>query len=128
MSDTTTQGIRIVAAATYEAERSAPRSGEYLFSYRIRIANVGDAPAQLLSRRWVITDERGEVTRVEGPGVVGETPLLAPGEAFEYQSFCPLPTPMGVMEGHYTMLRADTGERFEARIDPFTLAAPGAVN
>lgn len=128
MSDTTTRGIRIVAMPTYEPERSAPLAGQYFFSYRIRIENVGEAAAQLLSRLWIITDERGETTRVEGPGVVGETPVLAPGESFEYQSFCPLPTPMGVMEGHYVMAEVATGERFTARIDPFTLAAPGAVN
>lgn len=128
MSDTTTRGIRIVAVSTYEAERSAPLAGQYFFSYRIRIENRGDESAQLLSRLWIITDGKGEETRVEGPGVVGESPLLAPGDAFEYQSFCPLPTPVGVMQGHYVMLRPATGERFEARIDPFTLAAPGAVN
>ena len=69
-----------------------------------------------------------DADRGPGPGVVGETPVLAPGESFEYESFCPLPTPMGVMQGHYVMLRPANGERFEARIDPFTLAAPGAVN
>jgi ApaG protein len=128
LSDTTTHGIRIVAIATYEEARSSPAAGQFFFSYRIRIENVGEATAQLLSRLWIITDERGEETRVEGPGVVGETPVLAPGESFEYESFCPLPTPMGVMQGHYVMQRPATGERFEARIDPFTLAAPGAVN
>jgi ApaG protein len=128
LSDTTTHGIRIVAVASYEPERSSPAARQYFFSYRIRIENVGAETAQLLSRHWIITDERGEETRVEGPGVVGESPALAPGESFEYESFCPLPTPMGVMQGHYVMQRAATGERFEARIDPFTLAAPGAVN
>jgi ApaG protein len=128
LSDTTTRGIRIVAVSTYEAERSAPLAQQYFFSYRIRIENVGDETAQLLSRLWIITDERGETTRVEGPGVVGETPVLAPGDAFEYESFCPLPTSMGVMEGHYVMQVVPGGDRFEARIDPFTLAAPGAVN
>jgi len=127
LSETTTRGIRIVARSTYEAEHSAPAESRWFFSYRIRIENVGRETAQLLSRLWRITDDRGEETRVEGPGVVGETPVLAPGEWFEYTSFCPLPTPMGVMEGHYVMELA-TGERFEARIAPFTLAAPGAVN
>jgi ApaG protein len=128
LSDTTTRGIRIVARSRYEEERSEPAQGYYFFSYRIRIENLGETTAQLLSRLWVITDDRGEVTRVEGPGVVGETPVLAPGEAFEYTSFCPLPTPVGTMEGHYVMALLPGGERFEARIDTFTLAVPGAVN
>lgn len=128
MSDTTTRGIRIVARSEYEPERSSPREGQYFFSYRIRIANLGDAAAQLLSRRWIITDDEGKVQKVEGPGVVGETPVLEPGESFEYASFCPLETPVGTMEGHYVMRVVGTDERFEARIDPFTLAVPGAVN
>jgi ApaG protein len=128
LSDTTTRGIRIVAVSTYEPERSAPGEGYFFFSYRIRIENEGEAAVQLLSRRWIITDDRGEVTRVEGPGVVGETPLLQPDEAFEYTSFCPLPTQVGTMEGHFVMLLPGTGERFEALISPFTLAVPGAVN
>jgi ApaG protein len=128
LSDTTTRGIRIVAVSEYEPERSSPAEGYYFFSYRIRIENHGEAAAQLLSRLWMVTDDRGEVTRIEGPGVVGETPLLQPGERFEYTSFCPLPTQVGTMEGHYVMLLPATGERFEARIAPFTLAVPGAVN
>ena len=112
----------------YEPGRSAPGEGHYFFSYRVRIANQGGATAQLLSRLWIISDDYGRERRVEGPGVVGETPVLAPGEAFEYQSFCPLPTPFGEMRGHYLMKLVDTGERFEAHIDPFPLAAPGTVN
>ncbi|MFN7942249.1 MAG: Co2+/Mg2+ efflux protein ApaG [Thermoanaerobaculia bacterium] len=128
MNETTTRGIRIVARATYEPLRSAPEHGDYFFSYRVRIENLGSETAQLLSRLWIITDDRGKVTRVEGPGVVGETPVLAPGEAFEYTSFCPLPTPVGVMQGHYVMELVASGARFEAAIAPFTLAVPGAVN
>jgi ApaG protein len=128
LSDTTTRGIRIVAVSEYEPERSSPAESYYFFSYRIRIENHGEAAAQLLSRLWIVTDDRGEVTRIEGPGVVGETPLLQPGVSFEYTSFCPLPTAVGTMEGHYVMLLSATGERFEARIAPFTLAVPGAVN
>jgi ApaG protein len=128
LNETTTRGIRIAARATYEPLRSAPEHSDYFFSYRVRIENVGSETAQLLSRLWIITDDRGKVTRVEGPGVVGETPVLAPGEAFEYTSFCPLPTPVGVMQGHYVMELVATGARFEAAIAPFTLAVPGAVN
>jgi len=128
VSDTTTRGIRIEAESTYEEERSSPAERYYFFSYRVRISNVGDETAQLLSRVWLVTDADGEVQRVEGPGVVGETPLLAPGEAFEYTSFCPLRTPFGTMEGHYVMEVAGTGERFDATIAPFTLAVPGTIN
>ena len=127
-SDTTTRGIRVRVRSAYEAERSSPRERYWFFSYRVRITNEGGETAQLLSRLWVITDGHGRVERVEGPGVVGETPVLAPGESFEYGSFCPLTTPIGTMEGHYVMEVAASGERFEARIDPFTLAAPGAIN
>lgn len=128
MSDTTTRGIRIEVESEYEAERSSPAESYFFFSYHVRISNVGEETAQLISRLWIITDADGEVQRVEGPGVVGETPLLAPGAAFEYASFCPLKTAVGAMEGHYVMEVAESGERFEARIDPFTLAVPGAVN
>lgn len=128
MSDTTTRGIRIEVESRYEEERSSPAERYYFFSYRVRISNVGGETARLLSRVWVITDEDGEVQRVEGPGVVGETPTLAPGESFEYTSFCPLRTAFGTMEGHYVMEVAGSGECFEARIAPFTLAVPGTIN
>ncbi|MCU1227751.1 MAG: uncharacterized protein JWO97_635 [Acidobacteria bacterium] len=127
MSDTTTRGIRIVVESFYVEERSEPRESYFFFAYRVRITNAGTEPAQLLSREWVITDSDGNTERVEGPGVVGEKPLLAVGEAFEYTSFCPLRTSMGSMEGGYTM-RTESGETFVARIDPFTLAVPSVVN
>ena len=91
------------------------------------IANVGEETAQLQSRRWVITDGNGEVQVVEGPGVVGEQPVLEPGMAFEYTSYCPLTTTFGTMHGHYVMVRPD-GESFAAEIAPFMLAVPNAVN
>ncbi|MGH7858078.1 MAG: Co2+/Mg2+ efflux protein ApaG [Candidatus Binatia bacterium] len=128
MSDTITRGIRIEVRSEYDALRSSPRDHHFFFAYHVRISNEGEETAQLLSRLWIITDAEGDVERVEGPGVVGETPLLAPGDAFEYTSFCPLTTPVGTMEGHYVMEVAATGERFEAEIGRFTLAAPGAVN
>lgn len=128
MSDTTTRGIRIEVESEYEPERSSPSDQYYFFSYHVRISNLGESTVQLLSRLWIITDADGEVQRVEGPGVVGEKPLLAARGAFEYSSFATLRTPVGAMEGHYVMEVALTGERFEARIAPFTLAVPGAVN
>jgi ApaG protein len=127
-SDTLTRGVRVVARSRYEPERSLPGEGQYFFSYRIRIENHGPETVQLLSRFWLVTDDEGHEQRVEGPGVVGETPVLAAGETFEYASFCPLETAVGTMEGNYVMKVVGTGERFEARISPFTLAVPGAIN
>jgi len=127
MSDATTNGIRVQAQPSYIPERSDPSEGSYFFAYRIRISNGGDETVQLLSRHWIITDGNGHVEEVEGPGVVGETPVLAPGVAFEYTSFCPLPTPFGTMEGTYTMRNA-AGAEFEVAIGQFSLIAPQAVN
>ena len=127
MSDTTTRGIRVEVESVYVEERSEPREHYYFFAYRVRISNVGSETAQLVSREWIITDSDGNVERVEGPGVVGEQPLLQPGEAFEYTSFCPLRTSVGSMQGAYFM-RTNAGETFKAEIAPFTLAVPGDVN
>jgi ApaG protein len=126
-SDTTTRGIRIQVQSYYDEERSSPQESYYFFAYRVRISNVGGETAQLLSREWIITDGNGDTQRVQGPGVVGEQPVLAPGEEFEYTSFCPLPTPVGAMHGTYLMALSN-GERFEAEIAPFSLAVPHAVN
>jgi ApaG protein len=127
MSDTTTRGIRVQVASFYDAERSAPQESYYFFAYQVRISNVGTERAQLISREWIITDANGEVQNVQGPGVVGEQPVLAPGEFFEYTSFCPLTTPVGTMQGSYRMM-VDNGESFDATIAPFSLAVPNAVN
>jgi ApaG protein len=127
MSDTTTRGIRVQVRSEYIPERSSPRDGNYLFQYHVRISNVGSDTAQLISREWIITSADGEVERVKGPGVVGEQPVLQPGTAFEYTSFCPLKTQVGAMQGTYQMVTAD-GERFDAIIAPFTLAAPNALH
>jgi len=127
MSDTTTRGIRVEVESAYVHERSEPRERYFFFSYRVRISNTGSETAQLISREWVITDWDGNVEKVEGPGVVGEQPVLEPGEAFEYTSFCPLRTSVGSMQGAYVM-RTPAGEDFRADIAPFTLAVPGVVN
>lgn len=127
MSVTTTRGIRIEVESLYVEERSDPGEEYFFFAYHVRISNVGDEAAQLLSREWIITDSDGRVEEVRGAGVVGEQPLLEPGETFEYTSFCPLRTSVGSMHGHYTM-RSAGGEMFDARIEPFTLAVPGVVN
>jgi ApaG protein len=127
MSDTTTRGIRVQVTSSYLPERSSPRDCQYLFAYHIRISNVGAETAQLVSREWIITSADGEVERVKGPGVVGEQPVLTPGSSFEYTSYCPLKTSVGSMQGSYQMMTAD-GEKFEAQIAPFTLAAPHALH
>src|SRR5947209_12575417 len=103
MSDATTRGIRIEVESEYVDERSEPREHYYFYAYHVRISNVGTDTAQLLSREWVITDGDGNTERVAGPGVVGEQPVLGPGQAFEYSSFCPLRTNFGLMQGSYTM-------------------------
>ena len=111
----------------YMPERSAPKEGQYLFEYHVRISNVGSETAQLISREWIITNADGEVERVKGPGVIGEQPTLTPGSSFEYRSFCPLKTSVGSMHGSYQMVTAQ-GDRFDATIAPFTLAVPNALN
>jgi ApaG protein len=126
-SEAKTRGVRVVVRSAFVPERSSPSEDNYFFAYRIRIANEGDETAQLLSREWIITDAGGNVEVVRGEGVVGEQPVLDPGAAFEYESFCPLPTPTGSMEGKYTMITS-RGEVFEARIAPFALFALHSVN
>jgi ApaG protein len=127
MSDTTTRGIRVQVQSAYVEERSEPRESYFFFSYHVTISNAGDETAQLLSREWIITDSDGNSERVQGPGVVGDQPVLHPGESYEYTSFCPLRTSMGSMQGSYTM-QTEGGEKFDAAIAPFTLAVPGVVN
>lgn len=127
MSDTTTQGIRVQVESFYVPERSEPEASFFFFAYTVTISNTGGETAQLISREWVITDSDGNEEKVVGPGVVGEQPVLASGESFEYTSYCPLRTSVGSMHGHYVM-RTARGEAFQARIDPFTLAVPGVLN
>lgn len=127
MSDTTTRGIRIQVTSSYLSEGSSPRESHYLFAYHVRISNVGSETAQLVSREWIITNAEGEVERVKGPGVVGELPVLQPGASFEYTSYCPLKTPVGSMHGSYQMV-TPSGEKFDAQIALFTLAAPHALH
>lgn len=128
MSDTITRGVRVQVAPRYHAERSDPTRRYWFFSYEIRISNEGSERVQLVSRHWVVTDATGREQHVRGPGVVGETPVLDPGETFSYTSFCPMPTSMGAMEGSFQMVVSASGERFDARIDPFVLEDPSTVN
>ena len=126
-SEATTNGVQVEAAARFSAEHSAPHLAQWFFLYTIRITNLSDETVQLVARHWVITDATGKVEEVRGPGVVGEQPVLEPGEAFEYTSGCPLQTPFGFMRGRYEMLAPAGGRRFEAEVAPFELRQPSSV-
>jgi ApaG protein len=127
VSDTMTNGIRVRVKTRYLPERSTPVDKQFWFAYDIRVSNEGQETAQLISRHWVITNSDGEQREVRGPGVVGEQPVLTPGTAFDYTSYCDLTTSVGSMHGSYTMV-TPVGDTFEAAIGPFTLAVPHALN
>lgn len=127
MSTALTDGIKVSVQAAYLPEQSSPKSHRYVFAYTVTIANRGGAAVQLRSRHWVITDGEGKVEEVRGPGVVGQQPLLEPGDHFEYTSGCVLGTPRGEMRGTYQMHRPD-GTSFAATIAPFALALPLSLN
>ena len=127
MTSTPHPEIAIEAVAEFLAEQSDPAEDRYVFAYRITIRNQSRQPAQLISRHWIITDGNGAVEEVRGIGVIGEQPLLQPGESFQYQSGCVLKTPVGTMEGSYQM-SGDDGQRFDAPIPPFVLAMPRALH
>ena len=116
----TTEGIRISAQPFFLAEQSGTELGQFVFSYHVRIENLGDRTAQLVWRHWFIHDPIGGDQEVEGEGVVGQQPRLEPGETFEYQSFCVLQSPEGHMEGNYQFARPD-GTTFRAAIPRFLL-------
>jgi len=126
-SEAVTHSIRVRVEAEYSAERSSPASQQWFFLYKVTISNEGDATVQLMTRHWVITDGNNHVEEVKGPGVVGEQPVLAPGESFTYTSGSRLPTPNGMMEGTYQMVTRG-GNPFDARIAPFTLSEPFTVH
>ena len=121
-----TEGVLIEVKSAFVPERSQPEDGEYFFAYTVRITNSGTQTVQLLSRHWVISDASGRVEEVRGAGVVGQQPILQPGQSFQYTSACPLSTPWGEMRGTYQMVR-DDGTAFDARIAPFELAIPTAA-
>ena len=126
-SHAVTEGIEVTIRAGYVESQSNPEESTYFFAYEVTIENVGDTDAQLVSRHWIVTDGTGEERHVRGAGVVGEQPLLEPGEVFQYTSFCPLETPVGSMLGSYRFKRAD-GTFFDAIVAPFTLAMPNMLN
>jgi ApaG protein len=121
-----TEGITVRVAVNFLPEQSRIEVGKWFWVYHIRIENGSDEVVQLLTRHWRITDGRGMVNFVEGEGVVGEQPLLQPGQSHDYVSGCPLTTPMGSMEGHYTFVRR-SGDAFNVAIPFFPLAAPATA-
>ena len=127
MDETADYSLEIQIATQFLDEESVPEQDRYVFAYTIRIRNLGRLPAQLLARHWIITDGNDKTQEVHGQGVIGEKPLLAPGEAFRYTSGCVLATPVGTMHGSYQMVAADD-HRFEASIAPFMLAAPRVLH
>jgi len=123
MYQATTESIRVRVEPQFLPERSDPDRNVYFWAYRIEIANEGRSPAQLLSRYWRIIDANGHMEEVRGPGVVGEQPVLEPGETFVYTSGVPLATTSGLMSGSYTMVD-DTGRTFDVEVPAFSLDTP----
>lgn len=121
-----TRDLVVRVAVSFLPEQSEPSRGHYFWAYHIRIENLGSQPVQLMTRHWTITDGRGARHEVRGEGVVGEQPVIEPGQSYDYVSGCPLHTPTGAMEGTYHMVAGD-GSSFDARIPRFPLTAPAVA-
>ena len=119
--------FRVDVQPRFLPEQSVPDQHVWTFAYTITVTNTGEVPAQLISRHWIITNELGEIEEVKGLGVVGQQPLLKPGESFEYTSGASIPTAVGTMRGTYQM-RAEDGQTFDATIPPFTLSVPRTLH
>jgi ApaG protein len=127
MAESRRYEIAVVTKSTYVADQSDPAKNQYVFAYTITLTNTGDITAQLISRHWYITDGDHRVQEVKGLGVIGQQPVLKPGESFEYSSGASIPTPVGTMRGTYHMV-AEDGTNFEAPIAPFTLSVPRTLH
>src|SRR6185437_11824021 len=125
MYEATTRAIRVSVRPQYLPDQSDPADSQYVWAYHVRIENKGDQTVQVRSRHWRITDGLGRLQEVRGPGVIGKTPMLRPGEVFEYTSGTPLSTPSGFMGGTYQMV-SESGESFDIEIPIFSLDTPGA--
>jgi ApaG protein len=123
MYSSTTHDIRVTVQPVFLEEQSSPDDRQFMWAYQVRIENLGDQTVRLRNRFWSITDADGRTQEVRGPGVVGEQPVLRPGDSFEYTSGCPLNTPSGMMVGSYGM-EAETGEWLEVAIPAFSLDSP----
>lgn len=126
MYEKLTRGIRVRVLPSFVPEHSSQLESKYVWAYKVEIINEGVKTVKLRDRYWSITNERGEIEEVGGAGVVGEQPVLQPGESFEYTSGCPLNTPSGFMVGQYGMM-TDNGEMFQVDIPAFSLDLPGAA-
>ena len=127
-SEAVTNNVRVEVESQYAPEHSQPFQSQWFFYYTIRITNEGNGTVQLLSCHWIITDACGHVEEVRGRGVVGQQPVLASGEGFQYASGCPLRTSTGVMHGTYQMIVTESGEQFDIEIAPFALHEPYTVH
>jgi ApaG protein len=123
MYKATTRAIQVTVQPRYLPDQSEPEKSQFVWAYTVRIENGGDVAVQLRSRHWKITDGLGRLQEVKGPGVVGKTPLLRPGEVFEYTSGTPLSTPSGIMGGTYQMVD-EAGVKFDIEIPTFSLDTP----
>ncbi len=123
MYEETTRTIRVMVEPVFLDDQSSPSDDHYVWAYHVRIENLGRETVQLRTRHWRITDANGRIHEVRGDGVVGEQPVLHPGEAFEYTSGTPLATPSGIMVGDYAM-ESETGEKFTVAIPAFSLDSP----
>ena len=123
-----THGVKVSVETFYQQEYSSPAQYHYVFTYKIRIENFSNYTVQLLRRHWFIYDANGTLREVEGEGVVGQQPVLEPGQEHEYVSGCNLKTELGKMKGTYLMERVMDGERFDVNIPEFVMAAPYKLN
>lgn len=123
-----TKKIEVIAVGVYLPQQSSPAHQRYIFAYKIKIINHGERTVQLLRRKWIITDGLGRIREVEGEGVIGQQPILEPGQSHEYVSGTDMPTPIGNMKGYYTMRYTDTNELFNVNIPAFTLCIPELLN
>lgn len=126
MYEAVTRAIRVRVTPVFDEQRSNPDNADYFWAYTINIINEGGEAVQLKARHWRIVDALGHAENIRGPGVVGQTPTIAPGDSFSYTSGCPLKTPSGIMSGSYEMVNA-TGTRFQIEIPAFSLDSPHAA-
>ena len=123
-----TSGVKVSVETFYVAEQSVPKAKRFVFAYRITIENRSEHTIQLLRRRWFIFDSTGTINEVEGEGVVGEQPVIPPGDKYRYTSGCHLQSEAGSMKGYYTMHRTDGGKKFKVTIHEFQMIVPYKLN
>jgi len=127
-SEAVTNNVRVEVESQYAPDHSQPFQNHWFFHYTVKITNEGEDTVQVISRHWWVTDATEQTDEYTGPGVVGEQPVLAPGESFNYTSGCPLKTSTGVMRGTFSMVSTETGDHFDVEIAPFALHEPYTVH